>query len=234
VQQAQQQGLPAPMQPFMQMPPKEQIAEAVQTMQATAWEDVAAVLRSDAIRHYRIGIETDKTKQKDASQEKQDRLEFLNTMLGVIEKMAPLLAQGPAMGPFVKESVMFAARAFDAGREVEEQLENAIDAIIKQPHQPQVAPADPVAAAQAKLIEGQAQKAQIDIETAKQKGALEVQLKNIELEMAKMDLAIKQAELNIKQGEVAARAAGQQIELQGKAMHSGQPPMQQMPMQGAM
>jgi hypothetical protein len=231
-QQAQQQGMPAPTQPFVQMPPQDQLTDAAQAMQATSWEEVEAILRSDDIRCYRIGIETDKTKQKDASQEKQDRLEFLNTMLAVIEKLAPLLAQGPAMGPFVKESVMFAARAFDAGREVEEQLENAITQAIKQPPHPQAAPADPVAAAQAKLIEGQAQKAQIDIQTSKERGAIEVQLKNIELEMAKMDLAIKQAELQIKQGEVAAKAAGQQIELQSKVMHNGQMQMQ-LPMQGA-
>jgi hypothetical protein len=210
-QQAQQAGQPM-MTPPPQMLPQEVVQSAQQAVQATAWEDVEAVLHSDSIRCYRIGIETDKTGQKDASQERTDRLGFLTTMMGVIEKMAPLLAQGPAMGPFVKQSVMFAARAFDAGREVEEQLENAIEQAIKQPPKPQSA-ADPVVAAQAKLLEGQAQKAMVDVQIAKQKGDIDVKIKTIELQ-------IKQEELRIKQGEVAAKAAGQQIELQGKVMAS--------------
>jgi hypothetical protein len=199
------------------MPPQDTVQAAVQVVQATAWEDVEAVLRSDDMRHYRIGIETDKTGAKDASQEKADRLEFLTTMMGVVEKMSPLLAQGPALGPFVKESVMFVARAFEAGREVEEHLESAIDQAIKQPPKP-AAGGDPVAAAQAKLLEGQAQKAQVDIQIAQQKGAIDVKLKEAELQMAGIELAIKQEELRIKQSEVAAKAAGQQIELQSKAM----------------
>lgn len=200
ITQAQQTGTPPP-------------EDAVRIAQATAWEDIEAVLRSDDIRCYRIGIETDKSKQKDATQEREDRLNFLTVILGVIEKMAPLLAQSPAMGPFVKESVMFAARAFDAGREVEEQLEIAMSQAIKQAPQQPGQGGDPVAAAQAQLLQSQAAKAAIDVRTAQQKGALDIRIKELEL-------AIKQEELRIKQNEVAVKAAGQQIELQSKTLQT--------------
>ncbi len=110
-QQAQATGQQPP--PPPKVNPKEQKFFAQPT-----WEEVLAVLRSDKLRGFKIDIETDSTVQPDADGEKQARTEFL-TAIGQYARET-----GYAIPPNLSaQAIAFAARAFKAGSQMEDILE---------------------------------------------------------------------------------------------------------------
>jgi hypothetical protein len=185
------------------------------------WEDTSAVLRSDARRCYMVDIETDQSKFADEEEDKSSRIEFIGMVNQLMQQFGPMIAGNPASGEVFKKLIMFALLSFKAGRAMEEGVEQAIDGAIqnalKQAQQPQQPQGDPVQAAQASLIQAQAQKALLDVQTAEKMGAIKIQIEQINLQ-------IKQEELRIKQAEVQTKAVGQQIDMQDKAMKAAQPP----------
>ena len=58
----------------------DEIAELEEIVKADAWEDVAAILRSDERRNYNIDVETDSTAFEDSEVEKQQRIEFVSAI----------------------------------------------------------------------------------------------------------------------------------------------------------
>ena len=107
--QAQQQQPPAAPQPNPE--------EAKHFAQPT-WEEVIQVLRSDKLRGFKIDIETDSTVQPDADGEKTARTELLTSVADFCQRsgfpMPPTLA-----GPLIT----YVTRAFKAGSQMEDQLE---------------------------------------------------------------------------------------------------------------
>lgn len=81
------------------------------------------LFRNDAIRNWRIGIETDSTIAVDEITEKQTRIEFLNAVTGFIKEVAPLVQAGALPLPIAKAMLLFGARGFKVGRELESALE---------------------------------------------------------------------------------------------------------------
>lgn len=208
-QRSQQAGQPVP-----QFDPR-QVRHLVKLSQTKfTWEDISGVLHSDYRRCYSVDVETDQTAFRDEEADKGSRIEFFQAFGQVMQQLMPAIQGNPANGEAIKEMAMFVLSAFKAGRSIEESIEQSIDNAIKKAQelaqQPQQqAPVDPVAQAQAQLIQAQAQKAQIDAQTAKQMGA-------IKIEIAQKDLAIKAAELVLKEREIQTKAIGQDIELKGK------------------
>jgi hypothetical protein len=194
--------------PQLPPPPDPEVVKQLQEItKLPSWEEVSAILRSDQRRNYKIDVETDQTNQVDEQVEKESRIEFLTTMGGLMEKSIPLAMQLPLMRPLVKESAMFAVKAFKAGRPLEEAFDEAFSQLEKMP--PPQGGGDPVADAKAKQIEAQTQqgtqKHQADMRMAQMDAGIKQQT-------TQADMQLKAAELQGKQQEMAINAANAQAD----------------------
>lgn len=196
-------GAPMPQMAGMapQMPPMpqlsdEQLAELESTAKAVSWEDISSILRSDNRRGYKVDIETDATVNTDEQMEKQNRIEFLSTMQGFLERAVPAAMQMPEIAPLMKELGIFAVKSFKVGRQLEEAFDDFFDQVSKRPPpQPQ---ADPVAEAKAEQI-----KTQTGLAVEKAKGDAEVSKIDAQAKIAtaQTDMAVAQFEMDAAREE---------------------------------
>jgi hypothetical protein len=136
----------------------------------------------------------------DEGQDKRDRLEFLTTIGGFIEKAMAIGAQAPELAPVLKESIMFAIRSFKAGRQMEGNFEQALEAMVEKAKQP-VAPQPDPAAEKAKFdMQLDQQKMQNSMQLDQQKMQSDMQLRQVELA----------AELKAQEAETMAKIASQE------------------------
>ncbi|EJT06745.1 hypothetical protein [Rhizobium sp. CCGE 510] len=118
---AEQTGQPAQSSPGMappEMPPQLQ-----QMMQQPTIDEVMQLLRNDSIRGFQIEIETDSTIEPDEDAEKQRRMEFVQMVGGFMQQAGAMAQQSPMLVPVMVETLLFAARGFRAGRQLESTLE---------------------------------------------------------------------------------------------------------------
>lgn len=202
--------------------------QAEQAMQAFQQENAKfdaaiALLQDERLRGFRIDIETDSTIQPDENAEKERRTEFVTAVGGLIQQAVPLVQQVPEMAALIRETLLFTARGFRAGRQLEDQIEQTMQAIedrLKQAAQQQ--PTDPNAAineAKAKQMEAETQhKGQlwamerdhttqmnaITLENMRRKADTEI---DVSTKRAKVDQAImaERGELDVKQGKAKLR-----------------------------
>ncbi|MCA2407452.1 hypothetical protein GYN07_04665 [Rhizobium leguminosarum bv. viciae 248] len=113
---AEQMGQPSP--PPPQMPP-----QLEQMMQQPTIDEVVQLLRNDSIRGFQIDIETDSTIEPDEDAEKQRRMEFVQMIGGFLQQAGAMAQQNPMLVPVMVETLLFAARGFRAGRQLESTLE---------------------------------------------------------------------------------------------------------------
>jgi hypothetical protein len=83
-----------------------------------------AVLQSEYGRSYVIDVESDSTVVQDEFAQKQQRLEFLNTVTGYIEKVMPAVTQNAIPADLAKELLLFAINTFKDGRQLEQSINN--------------------------------------------------------------------------------------------------------------
>lgn len=210
-QMAQQSGQPPQIDP-------EAIKKLQEIANAPTWEEVSGILRSDARRAYKVDVETDQTAQVDEQQEKQDRIEFMSTIMAQMEKMLPVAMQFPAMRPLIKETVMFSVKAFRAGRPLEEAFDEAFTALEKLP--PPQQQGDPVAQAKAEEIKAKTQAtiqgAQIEAQTKQMDAQVKQQGAQLDFAAKVVDLQAKKAESQHKQ-ELAKMQAALQMRREAHA-----------------
>ncbi|MBY5898530.1 hypothetical protein [Rhizobium ruizarguesonis] len=113
---AEQMGQPAP-------PPPEMPPQLEQMMQQPTIDEVVQLLRNDSIRGFQIDIETDSTIEPDEDAEKQRRMEFVQMIGGFLQQAGAMAQQNPMLVPVMVETLLFAARGFRAGRQLESTLE---------------------------------------------------------------------------------------------------------------
>ena len=172
-------------------------------------EAVMAIIRSDAMRTFRVDIETDASVAGDEQAEKQMMNEFVAGTVQYWTGMAPII-----QGGFPKEVAVglyqAAARRFNLGRDVDELLDDLSEAPVPPP-QPEQGGPDP-AAEQAKA-QAEIQAKQAEAENKLKMMAAEDQRKEAEHRRAMEKLAIERdikmidkavAELNakVKTGEI--------------------------------
>lgn len=106
-----------------------------------------ALLRSDKLRTFVVGIETDSTLAMDEVEERQARMEYLQAMGGIIEKIEIVKQASPELIRPLVESALFASASFRAGRQVEGAWERYLREIEEQEREnkenPQPPPPDP-------------------------------------------------------------------------------------------
>jgi hypothetical protein len=213
VKQMQASGQPMP--PGFQPPPPPQppppLPAAVQEqLSEPSWEDVEDMLRSNAMRTFRLDIETDSTIGDDDETTKQQRLEFLKVLGPLIAQAVQAGETNPTMVPMMIESIKWAVRAFPQARSLEGIIDQTLDLLAKQPPPPKPNPeaikAQAQQQAQQAKMQGEQQIQQMRAQTDQQIEAGKVQ-GQIQVENVKA-----QAQIQIGQAQQQAQAAQAQQE----------------------
>ncbi|TAY98568.1 hypothetical protein [Rhizobium leguminosarum] len=179
---AQQMGQPAPSPQPPQVPP-----EIQKMMEQPTIDEVVQLLRNDSVRGFRIDIETDSTIEPDEDAEKQRRMEFVQMVGGFMQQAGAIAQQTPMLVPVMVETLLFAARGFRAGR----QLENTLEQVGAQLSQSATAPKPPPEPTPEQMIN--LKTAQVKAGAEEKKAQLSVAQAQIEhqttLEQARSDMA---------------------------------------------
>ncbi len=146
-------------------------------LQGQGMEQVAQLLKDDLVRGFRIEVETDSTIARDEDREKQDLAEFLQGLSGFMSAATQAVAGGMMTPDIAKEIILFAARRFRVGEQLEERLEQ----MGSQPPQQQQ---DPNAAADAMKMQIEQQK--LELERMKIEGEQALEAQKLMLEQAKL------------------------------------------------
>ena len=147
--QAQQPGQPPP-------PPPPVDPKMMRMLNDPTWEEVEGLMRDNALRTFRIDIETDSTIEPNDQEEKQRRVEFVEAVGQYLEKTLTVVQLAPEMLPGVVEGLKFLVRGFRVGREMEDVIEQARDKLQARAEQQQAQGPQPNPEAQAAQAKAQA------------------------------------------------------------------------------
>jgi len=136
-------------------------------------EKLDVIIKNDRLRDFSIDIETESTVRVDQSQEKQDRIEFVNAVTSFSSALFPLLQNNIINKSAFNEFLGFISRPFKVGRNLEEFLV---------PEEEEEAPQQPSAE-------------EILAQAENQRRDLEMQLKAQEVDIKQQEVNIKKAEL---------------------------------------
>ncbi|MBY3500182.1 hypothetical protein [Rhizobium laguerreae] len=185
---AQQMGQPAPPPQPPQLPPEMQ-----KMMEQPTIDEVVELLRNDSVRGFRIDIETDSTIEPDEDAEKQRRMEFVQMVGGFMQQAGAIAQQTPMLVPVMVETLLFAARGFRAGR----QLENTLEQVGAQLSQSATAPRPPPEPTPEQMI---------NLKTAQVKAGAEEKKAQLSVAQAQIE---HQTTVERARGDMAAQALQQ-------------------------
>jgi hypothetical protein len=215
---------PAPLNPYPGAgPPGGRPAspeEDIKTIKEPALEEVDALLRRDAVRGFRIDIESDSTVRADLSRNQANMSAFMQAAAAYWQTIGPLLAKFPSATEGALELFGAFARNFKIGKQAEDALDRLADEARKnseQPPQPQ--PEHLKMIADAKL---QSEELQLKERQRQDKKAADEQKHLHDMERLALDGRIAQAEadhrredhrqrlieLNQRSSEFASKAMG--------------------------
>lgn len=184
-----------------QQPVPENIQKVIEK---PAREEVEQLLRSDAMRNFRVDVESDSTIRADMTRNQQNMTLFLQGTAQFAQAMGPIVMTFKEMTPAVLEVYTAFARNFKLGKQAEDALDGVADKAKVMADQPQ--PPDPAQQAEQAKLAAEQQKMQAEM-AMKEK---ELELKRQEMEMG---LQQKQAELDLKRQELELKAQAQEQEL---------------------
>lgn len=188
-------------------------AEAAKLKATPTIEKVMKLLRDQRLRPFVLDIETDSTIEPDENAQKQRATEYITAMGGLLAQL-PALEQMPEAGPIMAETIRFAQQQFRVGRQMDQVVEEFVDALkARQAAGPAPDKPDPAAAAaQAKLqLDAQAQ----DVEGKVKLSDAEVRKQESDLKAANEIQAMR-----ARQAEEEHKARARADELDLKAMEA--------------
>ncbi len=165
-------------------------------LDAPTWDDLAEIYGSDAMRGYRVEIETDSTIQADVARAQQNAAQFTQGFAGFLQAVGPAVQAGAMPMDVATDLLTAFARSFKLGR----QAEDALERMGEQSRQP--APQGDDGAAAAAQAEQQRAMMEMQAKAAEQQQA--AALKQAEMQQ---DAAIKAAELRAKSDAEAEKLA---------------------------
>jgi hypothetical protein len=193
-------------------------------LQLPAWEEIIGLMRSSAMRRFKVDVETDSTVAGTLNSDMSGLSQVLTAVHEALTGLAPVVASGALPADAAKELVMTIIRRARMGIAVEDAFEKLkATNPPPPPPQPQVEAAKIKAASDEKLagIKAQTQMQATQVEQAAQTQnrqaelSLEAQKDNqaAQIEIAK-DAQLKQHELQLKQmeHEQAARLEAMRLE----------------------
>lgn len=152
---------------------------------AQLFPQAIALLKNDALRSFKIEIESSDSVVVNEQEEKQQRVEYLQTVGGFLDKVLQAATTFPMLMPLLSEMLLFVSRSFKAGRNLEGSVEQSMMMMQQMIQQQQQA-----AASQPPPPEPAIVKAQIDNQFKQQQLAFTQQLEQFkgQIEMQKTQL----------------------------------------------
>ena len=160
------------------------------------WQGAVELLKNDSVRGFRIEIETNSTVLPKDDEEKQARMDFVETTGTFFERAIPVIDMMPEIAPVLGEMLTFTARGFGAGRQLESALEDFVDRLTEKAAPPEEGEQGPSPEEQAAQQEQQA---------AEQAAQMDAQKAGIEAQKAQSDMQMKQMEAMAKMRENEAK-----------------------------
>ena len=210
-----QPGVPA--QPMLTPPPavlsglsQDQIE---QMMSDPTWEEVNALIRDDAMRAFKVDIETDSTIKADEEADKNSRIEYVKAIGEYMASALPAGQEHPELVPFLLEGLQFLSRAFPVGKSLESALNVAITKLEKIAANPPPKQNPEMAKVQADAQASQAKlQAETQLNQAKLQGELQLETQRAHLK-AQTDQAAQQAQAAQAQQQNELEAQREQAKL---------------------
>lgn len=211
-----------------------EVADPEDLMQKYPEVDLMAVtemLKSDERRRYRIEITSDSLTQLDERQDRQERLDFVQSAGGFLGQMKDLITQTPATLPLASNMLTFVLKSYKAGKELEGQFQSSFQQMAQQiQQQQQQAQQNPNAASdQMKMqiaqmqaqLEGQKLQLQSSIEQLKaqqesQRLQIEMADSQFNRELKTQELMANSQEVQLKYGIEAEKVRIEQAKLENK------------------
>ncbi len=165
-------------------------------LQKPSWEQVMQIIQSDALRRYRIDIETDSTIAADQEAEREQVTELVQGIGGFMKDIGPAVENGVIDLDSAKKILLSCLRRFKLGREVEDVIEEGMDKPPPQKPNPEAAKAQ----AQAQ-IEQQKMQAEMQLEQFRAQNDAKVAQAQQQAQ-AQQDLVSQQAEAARKKQEM--------------------------------
>lgn len=172
------------------------------------------LLQSEESFEWRIQITADTMSQADYASEKQDRIDFMTAVSKFMAQVGPMLEAAPEAAPLLIGLLKWTVAGFRGARDIEGMLDQAVDALGRQPQQPQPDPAAEKARAEQDQAQQQfqleMQSKQADMQAAQQKNQLEQQRLMFEMQAEQQRL---QLEAQAEQQRIQMEQQRMQMEL---------------------
>jgi hypothetical protein len=161
-----------------------------------AFMPAVELLRQDAMRSFRIEIETDSTIAIDEQGDKQAATEFLTAMGNYMASSLPMAQQAPELLPVVGQGAVFLARRFRAGRQLEGAIEQAFQALEQRAQQMAQQP-------QQQQPDAAMLKAQADDKRLAMEGDFKARELALREQEFRLNAGLKAQEMNMRETEMA-------------------------------
>lgn len=183
-----------------QQPPPPELQDVLNT---PTWAEVKQVMASDAMRSFRVDIETDSTIQADLTRAQQNMAQFVEGLGAFTQAMGPGIQSGEIPKDVATDILVAFARNFKLGR----QAEDALERLGEESRTPKPPAPDPAALkAQADAQQAQAdqqmkqQEMQANQQMEQQRLAMEQQKSQADIQ-AKAQMAQMDADAKMRQAE---------------------------------
>ena len=193
-----------------QLTPEDQqlVPQALQLLMGERAVNPEADTADGPLPSFRIEISSDSMVQMDEQQEKTERLEFIQTFTGFLEKVIPAVTQTPQLAPLAVGMLKFGVSGFKVGKTMEGMIDQMLDQMVKQASQPQPEKPDPEMMKIQAQVQLEDKKMQNAIQLAQAKAQSDAQLAANEQQV--------QAQQNAHQNELEAMRAQQQAEIDSR------------------
>lgn len=199
--QAQQQLMQQAQMTGQQPPPLPNwVQEAQPLLEQPTWEEVDALLKNDALRAFRVDVETDSTIEVNEREAKASLVEGVTAMVQTMTAAGPIVQAAPYTSPIFAEIMKEITRVFRMSPQIEEIVEKVFEQAAQQP------PAQG---------EGQAGPSPQELQLKQQEAQGKLQVDSAKLqqerERTQMEGQLGFADIQLRQQEVGLRAQEQQL-----------------------
>lgn len=206
--------MPPPMMPPLPPPPPDPF---------TKFLELYEILKSSALRNFKLDIESDSLVELDQAADRQERVDAMSSSGAFLQQLEPLLKTAPSTAKYAKAMMRFVLRTYKAGKDIEGDLMGALDSMIMELEQAKQNQKDPADAQNQAFIQVEQMKAQLkgqELQIDQAAKDIELQQNNqkimIDAQGADADRQIKasqiQADMQIAQMENSLKIEALKIE----------------------
>ena len=160
----------------------------------------------------RARVESDTLSDIDFQAEKQDRMEYMQTITNYLKESLPTIQNDPVMGPFLMQLLQFSLAGFKVGQKFESELDRTFNQITKQLQQPKPPQKSPEQMKVEAEIEGMKQMGQLeaqghqqDMQFKQQEHQMDMQLKQqtnaMDMQTAQMKSAVQREKSQVQRAQ---------------------------------